>query len=116
MTNNCACRQFSERFLDADLDHHRYGAETIHDHSFARKAKHRLVLWFTGIFMRLARYAPDSWLNDEPLIEADDLERVKPFYSQDWEDCLAYVEQQSLRLGVTRNFSQTQECLTYDFL
>ena len=52
--------------------------------------------------MRLARFAPDRWLNDEPLIEPQYLERVKAFYADDWAAGLAYVEAQSQRLGVSR--------------
>ncbi|MEO0369021.1 MAG: hypothetical protein AAF197_09590 [Pseudomonadota bacterium] len=95
-------RQFSERFLDASHDHERYSSETLASHTPWRAFKHRCVLWFTGIFMRLARFAPDSWLNDEPLIEERDLQEVREFYTEDWQKCLDYVAEQSERIGVPR--------------
>ena len=96
-------RQYSDRFLDPELDQAVYRSETLADHNRWRSFKHRLVLWFTGIFMRLARFAPDSWLDDEPLMRKEDLERIRAFYSDDWAACQAYVDQQSIRLGVKRN-------------
>ena len=98
-------RQFSDRFLDPQMDLDSYRSETLADHTRWRRIRHRLVLWFTGIFMRLARFAPDSWLNDEPLIESKDLARVRDFYADDWAACQAYVEEQSVRLGVKRNIA-----------
>ncbi len=96
-------RQFSDRFLDPHLDLDSYRAESLADHTRWRRIKHRGVLWFTGIFMRLARFAPDSWLDDEPLMRDADLARVRDFYSADWAACQAYVADQCNRLGVSRN-------------
>ena len=96
-------RQFSDRFLDPALDHAVYRSETLADHSRWRSFKHRLVLWFTGIFMRLARFAPDSWLDDEPLMSKEYLQQIRAHYADDWAACQAYVEEQSIRLGVKRN-------------
>lgn len=95
-------RQFSEWFTDPIADHSEYAKETITDHTRWKKIKHRLVLWFTGIFMRLARFAPDSWLNDEPLMDEAYLKQIKDFYADDWAACEVYVKEQGKRLGVTR--------------
>ena len=96
-------RQYSDRFLDPELDQAVYRAESLADHHWWRRTRHRFVLWFTGIFMRLVRFAPDSWLDDEPLMRDEDLARVKDFYADDWAACQAYVDEQSKRLGVKRN-------------
>ena len=96
-------RQFSDRFLDPAFDQSKYAAETMADHTKWRSFKHRMVLWFTGIFMRLARFAPDSWLDDEPLMSREYLDQVRAFYADDWAQCEAYVEAQSIRLGVQRS-------------
>ena len=96
-------RQLSDRFLSQQRDFQKMSGMTLDDHNWTYTVKHRLVLWFTGIFMRIAKFAPDSWLNDEPLIAKGSLEKVTAFYKEDWQACQEYVEQQSLRLGVRRS-------------
>lgn len=96
-------RQLSDRFLSQERDYQKMSGMTLDDHNWTYTVKHRLVLWFTGIFMRLAKFAPDSWLNDEPLIAEGSLDRVTTFYQDDWQACQEYVEEQSQRLGVSRS-------------
>ena len=99
-------RQMSDRFLSQEEDWRRMREMTLESHNWTYTIKHRLVLWFTGIFMRLAKFAPDSWLNQEPLIETGALERVRMYYQDDWQACRQYVDQQAERLGVRPHTSK----------
>ncbi|MBT8113953.1 MAG: hypothetical protein KJP04_01140 [Arenicella sp.] len=96
-------RQLSDLFLSPQDDWRRMSARSIDDHNWTYKYKHRLLLWFTLIFMPLARVIPDSWLSDEPLIEDGALARVRDYYHDDWQACIDYVDVQAQRLGVARN-------------
>jgi len=96
-------RQLSDRFLDSADDHRLMIGETLADHTLSFRLRHRVRLWATGLFMRLARFAPDSWLSEEPLINQEELVKVKEFYQDDWQACYDYVAEQSNRLGVQRN-------------
>ncbi|NND82332.1 MAG: hypothetical protein HKN50_07885 [Gammaproteobacteria bacterium] len=95
-------RQLSDLYLSPEEDWQRMTGMTLTDHNWKYTVKHRLVLWSTGLFMRLARFAPESWLNDEPLIEPAELEKVKHYYAEDWQACQQYVAAQAERLGVQR--------------
>lgn len=95
-------RQLSDLFISQERDYQRMSGMTLESHNWGYTIRHRFVLWFTGIFMRLARFAPDSWLNDEPLIEEGQLQKVRDYYASDWQACRDYVEEQSRRLGVQR--------------
>ena len=52
---------------------------------------------------RVSRGHPLTWLNDEPLIAAGELEKVRDYYAADWQACQDYVAEQSERLGVKRS-------------
>lgn len=96
-------RQLSDLFLSPEDDWRRISARSIDDHNWTYKFRHRLLLWFTGIFMPVARVVPDSWLSDEPLIADGALERVREHYRDDWQACIDYVTAQAQGLGVQRN-------------
>ena len=49
--------------------------------------------------MPIVKYAPDSWLSDEPLIDEKRLQQIKEHYQQDWQACINYVQQQNQALG-----------------
>jgi len=96
-------RQLSDRFVSPDDDLKKLASETIEHHTRWYKLKHKFVLWFTGIYMRLIKFAPDSWLSDEPLLDQQHLQNIQEFYADDWRACQEYVAAQSVRLGVKRS-------------
>lgn len=63
----------------------------------------RLMLWSSALFMLFAKFVPESWVSNEPLIEAGQLEKIRDFYQQDWQECEAYVAQQAADLGVFKS-------------
>ena len=95
-------RQFSEKYLSRETNKANLDATSIDDFnkwsSFVDKVKIRL----SGIFMRLVKFAPDSWLDDEPLLIDSHSDAIREYFASDWQACYDYVEQQSLELGVKR--------------
>lgn len=96
-------RQFSEKFLSPQEDKRRLDDSSLHDYQTLKSIKERVLIRVSGLFMRIARFAPDSWLNDEPLLIESHLEAIRDHFADDWQACYEYVAQQSLELGVTRN-------------
>lgn len=96
-------RQLSQNFLSPERDKARLDGTSIEDYSTLKSIKERILIRLSGLFMKAARYAPESWLDDEPLLEQRDLEAIQDYFAEDWQACYQYVEEQSLRLGVTRN-------------
>ena len=96
-------RQFSQKYLTPERDKQQLDGTSIDDYSLFKSIKERIFIRISGVFMRLARFAPSSWLDDEPLIDAEHLERIRDYFDDDWRQCYRYVEEQSLRLGVSRN-------------
>jgi len=96
-------RQFSERFLSPESDKARLDALQLDDYTPWKNFKVKVLVRVSGIFMRLARFAPDSWLNDEPLLVESHLDTIREHFAQDWQACYEYVERQSNDLGVIRN-------------
>lgn len=96
-------RQFADFFSDKDNPEQQLRNKTPQGDGFVNFLRYRALLWSSAIFMRLANFAPDSWLSDEPLIDEDRLVEIKNYYDQDWQACIDYVEQQSQELGVSRN-------------
>ena len=102
-------RQLSEKFLSPERDYQKMTGMRFADHNWVYTIKHRGVLWFTGIFMRLANFAPDSWLNDELLIPTGALDKVTEFYQSDWQACQEYVAEQASRMGIGQAGSAAPE-------
>lgn len=96
-------RQFSQTYLSPERDKAQLDNISIADHDTFHSFKMRIVVWGSGLFMKLARFAPNSWLDSEPLLEQADLERIRDYFAQDWQACYHYVEAQSARLGISRS-------------
>lgn len=96
-------RQFSEKFLSPEQDKARLDGTSIDDYTLFKSIKERVFIRVSGLFMRLARFAPNSWLNDEPLLIDSHLDAIRDYFADDWKACYAFVEQQSKELGVARN-------------
>ena len=96
-------RQFSQKFLSPERDKARLDGTSIDDYSTAKSIKERILIRISGLFMKVSRFAPTSWLDDEPLLEEKDLALLRNYFSDDWRECYRYVEAQSDRLGVVRN-------------
>lgn len=94
-------RQFSQTYLTPEHDHATLIGTSIDDYRLLKSIKERVLIRVSGLFMRLARFAPDSWLDDEPLMRQEDLDSIADYFSQDWEECRQYVQKQSQRLGVS---------------
>jgi hypothetical protein len=93
-------RQFADFFNGKDANSNIHKNKTPQGDSFVNFFKYKALLWSSGIFMRLARFAPDSWLSDEPLIDKDRLIEIKDHYQADWQACKDYVADQNKALGV----------------
>lgn len=96
-------RQFSERFLSSHQSQAKLKNVTIENYSKLKSIKDKILIRLSGLFMRLARFAPDSWLNDEPLLIDAHSKAIRDYFSEDWLACYDYVEQQSIELGISRN-------------
>lgn len=101
-------RQFSQKYLSPAQDKARLDGTSIDDYSTLKSLKERVLIRVSGLFMKAARFAPEAWLDDEPLLEQTDLDRIRDHFSDDWVACYDYVEEQSKRLGVKRNVIQSQ--------
>ena len=96
-------RQLADKYLSQDKNKATLDESNINDFSKLKSLKDNFMIRMSGLFMRLARFAPDSWLDDEPLIDSAHSEKIKDYFSDDWAACYQYVEQQSIELGVSRN-------------
>ncbi len=96
-------RQFSQKFLTPEQDKARLDGASIGDYSTLKSVKERMLIRVSGLFMKAARFAPNRWLDDESLLQQHDLNAIQKHFSDDWKDCLHYVQEQSERLGVARN-------------
>jgi hypothetical protein len=96
-------RQFSDKYLSQEKNKANLDKTTIDDFNLWKRIKEKIVVRASGIFMRCARFAPDSWLNDEPLLIASHSDAIRKHFADDWAACFDYVEQQSAELGVSRN-------------
>lgn len=96
-------RQVADWFANKNNPDEHLKNKTPQGDSVANFFRYRALLWSSAIFMRLANYAPTSWLSDEPLIQPERLKQVKEYYAEDWQACINYVKDQALELGVTRN-------------
>jgi len=96
-------RQFSEKYLSPEKNKAALDATNLEDYTRWKNLKEKIMVRVSGIFMRLARFAPDSWLNDEPLLIESHSKAIQEYFADDWQACYDYVEQQSRELGVGRN-------------
>lgn len=95
-------RQFAEKYLSPEKNKANLDSTSIEDFNkwtnFVGKVKVRI----SGIFMRLAQFAPDAWLDDEPLLIESHSRAIRDYFADDWQACCDYVDQQSAELGVKR--------------
>ena len=96
-------RQFSEKFNSPEENQAKLKSISLAGESKWQNFKQKLLVRVSGIFMRLVKFAPDSWLNDEPLLIDSHSKAIRDYFADDWDACYEYVEKQSLDLGVTRN-------------
>lgn len=96
-------RQMSEKYLSPAESHARLIGVGIDDYTFGRRMKEKVMVRVSGLLMRLIRFAPDRWLNEEPLINQAHADAIRDYFAEDWKAAYAYVERQSEALGVTRN-------------
>ena len=96
-------RQFTEKYLSPEISKARLDATTLESYTRWKNFKEKVMVRVSGILMRLARFAPDSWLNDEPLLIDSHVAAIREYFADDWRACYDFVEQQSQQLGVSRN-------------
>lgn len=96
-------RQFAEKALSPKEDHARLIGTGIEDYTFGKRMKEKIMVRVSGIMMRLIRFAPDSWLNDEPLLIESHVTAIRDYFTDDWKAAYAFVARQSEDLGVKRN-------------
>lgn len=104
-------RQFADKTLSQAQNKAMLDESNIDDYTKLKSMKDKLLIRMSGLIMRLARFAPDSWLNDEPLLDDAHSEKIRRYFADDWSACYGYVEQQSLELGVSRNTALNNEVL-----
>lgn len=56
-----------------------------------RKLLRPLIYLFKYFILYLALIIPGKWIGDYPLIQPEDLERIRAYTAKDWEACLDYV-------------------------
>ncbi|MBL4671213.1 MAG: hypothetical protein JKX81_03050 [Arenicella sp.] len=98
-------RQFSDKHLSQEKNKAELDKANVEDYTRLKNFKGKVLVRVSGIFMRLARFAPDSWLDDEPPLIESHSKAIRDYFADDWAQCYDYVEQQSLELGVKRNMS-----------
>lgn len=98
-------RQFADYFADKNSKQEQHKNKTPQGDSVINFIRYRALLWSSAIFMRLAKFAPESWLSDEPLIREERLQQIKQYYADDWLACEEYVAEQARELGVSKNLT-----------
>ena len=93
-------RQFADRFANNDLDQKSPESNVLGHSKVIAYLKRRLLLWASAVFMLIVKFAPDSWLSEEPLIDKARLEKIKDYYQDDWQACEDYVVEQNIALGL----------------
>lgn len=96
-------RQYADYFADKNSKKEQLKNKTPQGDSIGNFIRYRALLWSSAIFMRLAKFAPESWLSDEPLIREERLKQIKEYYADDWQSCIEYVEDQAKKLGVSKS-------------
>ena len=93
-------RQFADKFKGNERDQKTPEVSSSSDNKVWAWLKRRSLLWVSAIFMRIVKFAPDSWLSDEPLIDRDRLIQIREKFQADWQACEQYVAQQNQALGI----------------
>ncbi|MDH3691507.1 MAG: hypothetical protein OEU36_18860 [Gammaproteobacteria bacterium] len=93
-------RQFADFFTGKDLDENKLEGKTPKYGHVVNYLKRRILLWSSAIFMLGVKFAPESWLSDEPLIDDTYLGQIREYYQADWQACVEYVAEQNQALGV----------------
>jgi hypothetical protein len=96
-------RQFSDKYLSPEKNKSTLDNTKLEDYTRWKNLREKVLVRVSGIFMRLARFAPDSWLDDEPLLIESHSKAIRDYFADDWTACFDYVEKQSVELGVKRN-------------
>ena len=96
-------RQFSDKYLSPEKNKAALDSINLEDYTPWKNLKEKVLVRVSGIFMRLARFAPESWLDDEPLLIESHSQAIRDYFADDWAACFDYVETQSVELGVKRN-------------
>ena len=96
-------RQFSDKYLSPEKNKTALDSTNLEDYTPWKNLREKVLVRVSGIFMRLARFAPDSWLDDEPLLIESHSQAIRDYFADDWAACFEYVETQSVELGVKRN-------------
>lgn len=96
-------RQVADWFADKNSKKEQLKNKTPQGDSVVNFLRYRALLWSSALFMRFAKVVPEGWLSEEPLIRDDRLQQVREYYADDWQQCLAYVEQQNRSLGIERS-------------
>lgn len=86
-------------FNDRQLKFIRKRSRSLFSQDFEYSDKY-WVSKFQRLFRMIPRYfilyssalVPDRFVEDEPLIPPEELERVREFFMEDWEKCIAYAE------------------------
>ncbi|MFT7532463.1 MAG: hypothetical protein ACI9FD_003494 [Gammaproteobacteria bacterium] len=63
-------------------------------HQFAHRTRRRLSLYRNYVLLLLCKLIPFSAGNDEELIQAADLQRIRQHYADDWQSLLDYAARQ----------------------
>lgn len=94
-------RQFADYFELKSQESNKLKNKTPQGDGVINFIRYRALLWSSAIFMRLANFAPESWLSDEPLIDKARLQQIKDYYADDWQACNDYVAEQNKELGLS---------------
>ncbi|NNC98894.1 MAG: hypothetical protein HKN85_01805, partial [Gammaproteobacteria bacterium] len=93
-------RQFADFFNPVDALQSGSAEHRSATAAFLAPMKRQFQLRFAPLFMAVARYAPDSWLSEEPLIDQARLKEIQDYYQADWQACNDYVAEQNRLLGL----------------
>ena len=95
-------RQFADKLVRSQSNN-LMRDKTPQGDGFINFLRYRALLWSSSLFMLFAKFIPERYLSDEPLIESARLQEVREYYDSDWQECIEYVNQQSIELGVPKN-------------
>ena len=92
-------RQFADRFANNDFNQKSPGSSGAKHNKLIAFLKRRSLLWVSAWFMFFVKFAPDTWISDEPLIEQAELDKVRDFFQDDWQACVDFVAKQNNSLA-----------------
>lgn len=93
-------RQFADFFDGSNPNKNIHRNKTPQGDSFINFFRYKGLLWSSAIFMRVAKFAPHSWLSNEPLIDESRMQEIEQYYKDDWQACIGYVAAQNKALGL----------------